>query len=432
MFRLDRPPVYQTQVTKRSSPSQTEQTIQQLRTLSCRLITPKNPQPGQRTQPPRHSPPSHKILYLNQASDAQIVQALTYVHGIGTLSINRIITQRSLNGNFISAQDFDHRVARLSFTKLQRLCAHHSITLSLLTAIVRASQISPITPPASTSTVTAQPVFQKHPTQARDIVITSWNATHLSHKRSSFLNKMDHLVVCVRDADTAILVLQEVSLSSIPAIQKQLSIHSSSAWTSYIEPSAHASLAILFQPSRLSVTSCKPAIPLPPAFARPPQIARLADHDGNTIIIVNVHLSQSDPAPEVLALSDVVSGLQDSSECVCVIGDFNVDGNAHAFDPFLENNFVDLFRPVGTGTPPHGFRVVETRTTFGGICVDNFWIHARFRHLIGNAWCFRFAGRGKDLRQSSHAHAAERRAASSDHFPIVLCLRMDRGTAPLN
>lgn len=455
MLRFDSPPVY---VRTKSETAQqlTSQTLRQLQSLQ------------NETQHSHRE--TNQVLHINRATDAELVQTLTPVYGLGVLSINRIMTERSLHGDFLGEQDFNRRVVRLTFAKLKRLCSAKDLVISfepkrdgwysnvmdyssVSTACTASVHLVPVTPLSELGVEEKGPKTKEVSTiemrnldvNDRALVIATWNAARLSTRGRAFDEKLRHLCTFLNDSRAQLVAIQEVSADALTHIMERIPESTALPWALFKSDQANSvnSLAIIYRQDRVHLT----LIDTPKsadAFVRRPQIVLVtplfndSDDDVASVVIVHVHISHSRPRPELGALAHIVqdamkTAMEVTGERSCmfpmVLGDFNMNSDAQSFHPLIEIGLVELVRPPCDRTVPHTFRTLDSHTTVGGQWYDNVWIHHQARWRVQDAWGFRFAVRTRALSQSSYAYAADRRARSSDHTPLVVKLDLSPATS---
>ncbi|KAI0559166.1 Endonuclease/exonuclease/phosphatase [Gracilaria domingensis] len=379
-----------------------------------------------------------KVVRLNLASHEELWSDLQAVNGIGIRTLNKITTERALHGSFQGAADFDRRVRRVTFSKLEQACAEQQLVLSFETTAVkrhmgtrrRESYIHPsllheIPPHGSRD----RKRFNDH------IVLSSWNTGRMTTCSERYEEKVGHLFRFMADSKTDILSLQEVCEGVTEDLCDRLLEKTGVVWSSceaYGQgDDLGTGLATLFRLDKFfelgdtrQLDTLLDVLP----FKRIPEIVLLgiSERGDECITLINVHLDQADPREEIGAVAAVVRKLRQvcqhdqEDEMIIVLGDFNMNSDSLAFSPLREAALVELIRPpTETRLLWHPYHTIQSATTIGNQWYDNIWISKGSRNRIKDAWCFDFGGRRQSLGQSGYQYAAQKRASCSDHLPIV-------------
>lgn len=70
-------------------------------------------------------------LRLNVACDRQVRETLIAVGGIGHLTIDKILRERWLHGEFLDSKDFDTRIKGIRYASLTKRCMEYDVNISL-------------------------------------------------------------------------------------------------------------------------------------------------------------------------------------------------------------------------------------------------------------------------------------------------------------
>ncbi|CAN8072473.1 unnamed protein product [Agarophyton chilense] len=380
-----------------------------------------------------------KLVRLNGATDEELSNDLQVVHGVGIRTLNKITTERALNGSFQGAADFDRRVKGIKFSKLEKACAEQDLVLSFETSTtkrsVRTRRGRPYIHPSLLRGASSF-AEEKRQQVKEDIVLSSWNAGRMSVYSERYEEKIGHLFRFITDAQTDILSLQEVCEGVAEDLCDRLREKSGVIWRcceAYGGDEVLGSgLATLYRLDKFfeyrgvrQLESLLIALP----FKRAPEIILLgtSERSDEYIALINVHLDQVDPREEIRAVASIVRKLrqllQDDlmNDTIIVLGDFNMNSDSVAFSPLREAALVELVRPPAEpGLLWHPYGTIQSATTIGNQWYDNIWISEGSRGRVKDAWCFDFGGRRQSLGQSGHKHAAQKRASCSDHLPVVV------------
>lgn len=368
------------------------------------------------------APPQH-ILKLNQANAHDMHTILTSVRGIGTLSVNKILSVRELGGDFLSATDFDRRVRGLTFVRLQKLCRVHGVVLSLspspsLGAASRLCQ-------SGRGGVWWRGVDKVVEAVTGSVAVATWNAGRMSRRGRFYEKKMGHLERFVQECRPDVLVLQEVCRGVARELRGRLKVVEG-IWEVFEEGGGDSSLAMVYRTDRVRVGDVGGVeLGVLEGFLREPLVGKvnLVGRNGKGFVLVNVHLEQRDPRKEIERLGEVVRVLQRVGSVV-LAGDFNMSADTRVYEGVRKRGMVEIVRPGG-GRKVHPYQVLNCATTVGGEWLDNFWVEENRRGDVQDAWCFEFGGRGRRLGASGYEFAAERRSCSSDHLPLMMRIACD-------
>lgn len=381
-------------------------------------------------------PPQIKFR-LNEVSEEEVSDTLLPIHGIGLKSVNKIIAERLVNGDFLGRDDFDRRIRGIKFARLDHLCAQANVILSL-------------SPSSAPTRRVGRPGHHMHdsndivgPSASSDeasLVLATWNTGRMSRRGAFYEAKMGHLLRFVDDCGAHVLMLQEVCRGVGRDMSKRLSAEFGVSWMLHHDEFGDRSLVMLYRSDRAMV-SAVPADESPNNFGltdnfqRRPQLAFVHANEcpNECFAMINVHLHQADPRPEIFSIAEVVTLLERFLRrkgwvaSVMVVGDFNLNADSKAFDRLRRRRMVELVCPERL-VAPHPYKVLHAETTVGGQWYDNFWVAEGKRPYVREAWCFDFGGRRRNLKQSGYEFAAEKRSSSSDHLPLVLRISvgMDR------
>lgn len=328
--------------------------------------------------------------------------------GIGRVSTRRILTARTMGGDFTDAQNFDARVHGVTYARLLRIVKQSGQFLS----------IAPRRPNLRKKTIisTKDMHISQHvdaSTRRRKLLtLVTWNAAHLG---TTTLSKHVALQRLVIDADADIVCVQESSGNEAAVVAaKRLG----QDWQVGCSKNGDSSLIIFYHSKRVSVLAIKLRVSHG-SFVRRPQIYFVKTHSMQ-FVLVHVHLRQSAPDEEMIATGRLVRRLQRRGYGkVVVMGDFNLEADDMGCQALREAGLVEVVRPPRGGVGD-GLNMVCEATTVGGTAVDNVWMERDLRERVDDAWTFAFGGRGKALRQSGHSFAAARRARESDHLAVVV------------
>lgn len=438
MLRFDNTPTY-----KQTPPNSNEQiTVQTLRQL-------------QKLRLSKQEIGARQVLYINRVTDSQLIQFLSPVRGVGSLTINRIVTERFLHGHFLSEEDFDRRLSRLSFSRLAQLCKPNGITISFapsddsqqigpgdvnyLSVMTNSSAEYEEKPSKLQSRQTASVSAKKSLGQSctretQTLLISTWNAAHLSLRGRAFEQKLHHLCMFIKDSGVHLLCMQEVSSRALSKVMDHILVESGHPWSLLRDNmNGDKSLAMIYREDCVRITPL--AVPQQEVtFSRSPQIAIATPFHttDSSIAIMHVHVSQVQPGKEIVGLAGMVHDMVKRAKIKCsssevfplVLGDFNMNPDALSFIPMKKAGLVEMVGPQSAASQSHAFRTLCDPTTVGGHWLDNVWIGLSARSRVRDAWGFRFAGRTRALSQSPYTYAADRRARSSDHTPVTVELDM--------
>lgn len=434
MFSRDVLPVY----VRRSPEKATTELAEVLRKLKVQDDSRELQQTSSSSEPlTTVSRPSRIKFRLNDASEEDTSDTLLAIHGIGLISVNKIIAERLVNGDFLGREDFDRRVKGIKFARLEHLCAQGNVTLSLSPSSAPTRRVGRPRHHIHDSNVIAGPSATADETS---LVLATWNTGRMSRRGAFYEAKMGHLLRFVDDCGAHVLMLQEVCRGVGRDMSRRLSAEFGVSWMLHHDEFGDRSLVMLYRSDRamMSVlpTDGSPNIfGLTENFQRRPQLAfvHANEYPSESFAIINVHLHQADPRPEISSIAEVVTLVErflrrkGQIASVMVVGDFNLNADSKAFDRLRRRRMVELVCPERL-IAPHPYQVLHAETTVGGQWYDNFWVAERKRPCVREAWCFDFGGRRRNLKQSGYEFAAEKRSSSSDHLPLVLRISvgMDR------
>lgn len=378
------------------------------------------------------SKPSATKFRLNQASEQEMSDSLFAIHGIGLRSVNKIIAERLVNGDFLGRDDFDRRIKRLKFARLEYLCAQNNIKLSLSPSSAPTTRVGRPRQSSREPSAAAGPSVSS---EEKSLVLATWNTGRMSRRGAFYEAKMGHLLRFVDDCGADVLMVQEICRGVGRDMSRRLSAEFGVSWMMHQDEVGDRSLAMLYRGDRAVVSGrlnneAPDIVALTDSFQRRPQLAfvHATECPGETFAIVHVHLYQADPRAEIYSIADVITIVErflrkpGRTGSAMVVGDFNLNADSKAYDRMRRRRMVELVCPERgeQGVAPHPYEVLHAETTVGGQWYDNFWVAERKRPYVREAWCFDFGGRRRNLKQSGYEFAAEKRSSSSDHLPLVL------------
>lgn len=361
-----------------------------------------------------------RLLHLNNTPSRHLSTILSPIPGLGIRSINKILTARDLSGDFHSPDDFDRRVKRLKFARFSALCEGYGwrIVLGTTEGKVRNSEQELWCEEVEDWRWGAIDVGE-------DVVtIATWNTGRMSRGSTNFREKLHHMERLVRESGVEILLMQELCRGVLRDVSDTLQ-REGDKWQVFESGRGDASLGMVYRADRVQMEEMPTGVPyMIHGFLRVPEVAVLRRiGEEKALVIINVHLWQRYPWREVGKLAKLVGELK-AMGSVMVAGDFNINADSGAFGGMRELGMVEIVRPGGKQGNIHPFTVLRSVTTVGGGWLDNFWVHKERRGDVVDAWVFEFGGRGKRLRQSGHQYAAEHKSQRSDHFPVVIQMRV--------
>lgn len=448
-----------------------------------------------------------KQLDLNHASETDIVNGLTSVRGVGLLSVNRIVTQRFIDGHFLNERDFDRRVRHMSLRRLRRLSNDAGLVIKL--GLTDGSKLSEEVTKTKglgnegldnggkldckldlkksgptegndnrTSGNYARTVRRRTRSecgkvrdniyrvsnvseQSMSITMVSWNTARLSPHTGTFWGKVGHILTFVEDSKADIVALQEVHKEGIGPLCRALTQATGDPWIRKHDTfgtTSDASLALLVRTSNVVLRQVDDQWDRTPikdtltsvntekrfksvrkgirTLTRVPQVYSMrAIRNGQTsrtVTFAHVHVSCSETKLETEVLGESLRRYSKSEESkdsensdgvTMIIGDFNASATEKLSDVLRTAGFVELFSPRGI-TADGAFTTVISSTTAAGHWLDNVWVRRNLRWRVRDAWCFDLASRRRSLTQTRRAYAAFRRAAHSDHLPLMVTLDM--------
>lgn len=219
-------------------------------------------------------------LDLNAASETDIVNGLSGVRGVGTLSVNRIVTQRFIDGHFLDERDFNRRVRHMSLRRLRRLSHSAGLEIKLgetdkaqklrggMTQSKKdESERSAKSQNGKAQCFTVDTVGAEQVKRIGDgmidnnirevrrwtwsacsemwdrdysvgnvsedlstITIASWNTARLSPHTATFWSKVRHILTFVEDSKADIVALQEVNSEGLGPLCRALSQATGDSW----------------------------------------------------------------------------------------------------------------------------------------------------------------------------------------------------------
>lgn len=447
---------------------------------------------------------AHTALDLNTASDDDIVNILSNVFGVGTLSVNRIITQRFVDGSYQDERDFNRRVRHMRFKRLYALglAAGVNITLGPPTSANKTQNLASVIVeelhhgrrkknrvknrkgPTDALVIKENMLKEKNESKDRNatsdqrdksksianfapsslaprepslislapmtsvtVTVASWNTARLSPYGRKFWKKIDHAVTLVKDSKADIVALQEVHPDALGTLCRVFTEATGCSWIAKNDSfgqTSDASLALLVRSSNIYLRQITPQnlklkvnparivkrldknIPSIMNLMRPPQVFTVRMlRDGFPAVemtLANVHISQMQARAELnLLAQNIASAGNELSVVDVVIGDFNASASESSTNGLRQAGFIEIFNRQGVSYDG-SFGAVSSSTTVAGRWLDNFWVRKEFRPNVCDAWCFELSARRRSLKQSPRAYAAGRRAASSDHLPLVVVI----------
>lgn len=381
-------------------------------------------------------------LQLNSIKNVDLWKAFESVSGLGVRTFNKIVTERSLHGDFQGAPDFDRRVKGITFARLELLFERSNFKLAFSSSSDRTSSPPLRRPtsyiqPALIAQLRSSPKQRERNPKSDLVVVSSWNAGQMSRLSDQYEQKVEHLLRFVADADADILCLQEVCKGVAEDLCIRLSSKFETPWLTFKNQSKEKraknnGLATLYHQKKVRGRADfkhELNVLLSERFRRSPEVVLfgIKGNRNRIAVLVNVHLSQDDPREEICALALVVDKLrhclekeQASAVTLMVIGDFNMNSDSGAFSAMRDLNLVELVRPASKLEKPcNPYKKIHSATTVGGNWYDNIWISEESREKIKDVWCFEFGGRKQSLHQNGYQYATQRRMCSSDHLPLV-------------
>lgn len=383
--------------------------------------------------------PNQSALKLNLAPDSELRETLEKVRGIGSITANKILTERWLNGDFLGTEDFNRRLSGVTFSRLATLCDENKLQISLAPSSRKMNEVG------SESEITFDESFITRAGNSQRgtcITIATWNTAKLSTRSPVYGTKVKNLMRLIRDSEVDVLCLQEVVRGVVNDLIGAISKELGTTWMVYESKYlgngfSDASLVILYKSTTVKVRGSLdhriPNIRRGLCVQRIPQLAFVTSRDykagDHPIALLNVHLSQSNPRDEIGQTCEIAQMIEHfmskhSEQSPFVItGDFNMNSDSDAFTSIRKAGFVELVRPASkqrSVAEPHAFKVLRSATTIGGQWFDNFWVQERARWRVCDAWCFNFGGRGLMLSQNGYEFAGKKRTECSDHFPVVV------------
>ena len=399
-----------------------------------------------------------RIIYINQASDRDLMNSLSRIEGLGSISISRIVSQRTDNGPFQGPDDFDRRVFRLTYQRLRGLCDASGFQISFQCDVTPSIPTTTRVPakrkrapvryidrqllPSRTQSDDYEEYLDLPEIEIPSLIVSTWNAGEMSTGSSAFSKKLNNLLRFVEDSKVHLLCLQEVMEDVPEEICRHLRQHTELDWKFLKQDfgpneMADASLAVIYRNDMVAVESSLERRLLPmslaAAFARRPQVIffRPQYNLDELYLLLNTHLSHRHPQNEIQLLAPLLRKLEQFTEkaisvkpMMITVGDFNLCSDSIAFDEMRRMGFVEMFRAPMSTAAPHPYETVQHFTTVGNKCYDNVWVQDTTRRRVKNAWCFEFGGRSRDLNTNAHRYAAVRKARTSDHLPLTVRMIM--------
>lgn len=445
-------------------------------------------------------------LDLNCASEADIVNRLSAVRGVGILSINRIVTQRFVDGHFLNEWDFNRRVQHMSLRRLRRLSHGSGLKIKLgMTDDWKHPEEEVVDPrrhggggvtegrlerklnskldskkgetaeesnngetdslargvrrrTRNESRKLRERVYKisNVPKQTTPITIVSWNTARLSPHTKTFWGKIGHILTFVEDCKADIIALQEVHKEGLGPLCRALTQATGDSWVikqDTFGTISDPSLAMLVRTSTVTLRqaddhwnhgamddtwtfskagkrfrSVRKGIR---TLTRVPQVysmrATRGGQTGRTVTFAHVHVSCSETRLETEVLGESLRRYnmdENSDGITMIVGDFNASATESLSNALRTAGFIELFSPRGV-TADGTFTTVSSSTTAAGQWLDNVWVCRDLRRHVCDAWCFDVASRRRSLTQTRRAYAASRRAAHSDHLPLMVTLSME-------
>lgn len=367
-------------------------------------------------------------LYLNEARESRVFDFFAQCPGLGKRTAHRVLVERAAGGPFLSAADFDRRVARLNFARLRAAALALDRDVSLY--------VKPnVGPPDVVCSValTAAPRSIVQNKKLRTWRLATWNAGHFSLTSKFVKEKTAHLTRFASDAaPLTVLALQEVYGDVPKHVAKALADATGARWQALSASggaaASHMRQAFVYDADVLDALPVPNLLPMCERFVRMPQLAMFARRGQvkPVLALLNVHLSTRFKLAEARMLSQVLGAVRKTVElrggsvdAVICLGDFNVSADADCFDLMSSQGFTELVRPPVKDAQINK-RFLTTPTTVGDNWFDNFYMHKEMRARLRDAWCFDFGGRGAALNVASkYEYAGARRSMRSDHYAVV-------------